>query len=496
MRVSIAVLIMLLSACAAFATPDVVLTSGSGTFVKKDINPLGGGRYEIVIDFDGAAASSYELTVTSDASDIIERFVATVSGAGSTAILVFDGDGGSGEIQSVERLTYLPPATRAPARLTVNIDLREVSGTGRVGDASGNRLEAHRFSQIRCKELTADIEIIEDAVTLDGEIMNIEVTEGDMTGDITARELGLLNVTSGDIGAPGANVDINISGDAAFQAESIYANIDVGGRIRTFNVRGTSPGTLLADGVFAGSLSCDTLEQSTGGPFGLAMAIWGDLQAQVTIDDELLSNSGIAVGRELTSTGMIDFTQSDGLQGRVIVGWLAPETGLWTGDAAVGSATLSPKGAYTQTGLGGGGVGLAPYGFYRQASDPAYAADGTPPTIAAATDQRIDIEHYGVLSLQPGAGSPYRVWEFTGVHCGGNPPSGGTCVETQGTEITGDWTWPGVSDRTASLEGDIEAGKHYHFQLNKDTGAGEQHLETDDLLGGQLDVDQYIYVVP
>jgi len=31
--------------------------------------------------------------------------------------------------------------------------------------------------------------------------------------------------------------------------------------------------------------------------------------------------------------------------------------------------------------------------------------------------------------------------------------------------------------------------------LNKDTGAGEQHLETDDLLGGQLDVDQYIYVV-
>ncbi|MEO1007119.1 MAG: hypothetical protein AAFX79_00970 [Planctomycetota bacterium] len=424
--IRIAICILCVLVVPVLGEPQVVRTQGAGTLIEV-VTPVPGGKWDIDIDFE-ATSTSFVVTVTADDDDDIRNVQITARGpaaGATTGTIVFDGDGGTGFIQSIEEIEFLGAGTMGadPARIVVNINIASETDTGRVGVAGGGgRLEAHRFSQIICNEITADIEVIEDNITSSGTINSIEIRNGgSLTGNVSARSIGILNVVDGDIGASGALVDIDVTaGDAAIQAESIYANIDVAGDITVFNVRGTNPSANVPDGVFDGTLVCDRFDQPSGSPFGLAMAIWGDLLGDITIRDEVNGDTSLAIGR--TMDGDITLDEADGLEGQVIIGWLSAQTPAWNGGVTVDSVALSPKGAYTQTGLGGGAVTLAPHGLHFQDCDPAYTAGGGYPVITATTDREIDLVHYGQVQLVGGTGIPYRVDELPGAHnCSGSP---------------------------------------------------------------------------
>jgi len=141
--------------------------------------------------------------------------------------------------------------------------------------------------------------------------------------------------------------------------------------------------------------------------------------------------------------------------------------GDWTGDVTVGTKTLNPtSGDYPETGLGGGAVGLVPYGAHFFESDPPYTSSGpgaidVPGTLI--TDARIAITHYGIIGVT-GTGKPYIVYEAPGSHC-----TSGCSAELFSIK-TSEWSTISIgaagSPRDMVLEGTARDGKHYHVDVN------------------------------
>lgn len=336
--------IVLFSFLATSAMADInVVLAGSGSLDFDAIN-LGGNRYQLNIEVSIPSASVRVVTVTSDASDIIQVCnIEAIGGTGSVVALNFAGTS-PGAIESVEAVNIIPPPFGlTPASVSVGITLHSTAGSGRVGNASGTTaIEGRSFSTITCRELTADL--MPPTGFDAGNISTINVT-GAMSGNIDASNLTSL-VVSGDVGSSGNNVSISVAGNlTTMTAKNVHANIAVGGNVQNFRVTGSGDDTTEAtDAVFAGSLSCDTMNNGAG------LRVWGDLEADVSIADEMVGTSArIAVGRELAGDITIG---SGGMSRGVTIGWMPSATGLWTGDITVAGQTLSPKGDYTQTGLG------------------------------------------------------------------------------------------------------------------------------------------------
>src|SRR5690606_13629435 len=147
--------------------------------------------------------------------------------------------------------------------------------------------------------------------------------------------------------------------------------------------------------------------------------------------------------------------------------------------------TLSPKGAYTQTGLGGGAVGLAPFDLHKQACDPPYSGS-TPPTVSSSTID-IDLVHYGPIK-HDGTGKPFKVEKYEG-NCG---PGG--CPNEPDPNDTPNWTLQSISGRKMTISGPLEAGHHYHVYPML---TGDDTLLCDGLAAGAGDVPvaSYAYII-
>ena len=113
--------------------------------------------------------------------------------------------------------------------------------------------------------------------------------------------------------------------------------------------------------------------------------------------------------------------------------------------------------------------------------------------VSPSSSQNIELVHYGKVRLAPSTGIPYRILEASGSHCDG------TCIHGLLTDVTlsASWSVLSVTDRTATINGPIVSGKHYHVVLNIDDDpmSPVQHLETNDLFGGQRDIPTYEYVI-
>lgn len=306
-------------------------------------------------------------------------------------------------------------------------------------------------------------------------------------------------MADGDLGSTSNTVEVEVLDRLEnFYAENAYANFDVGGDLNLFQIYGsTGPDGTTADGVFEGSLECDTAV-ALPTTFAPVIRIWGDLHADttITINDELDEDGSIRIGGDLD--GDIVFDQSDGLKGRATINWL-DSGGDWNGDITVGSQTLTPTaGDYPETGLGGGAVGLVAYGLHKQACDPVYVGS-TWPTFSPTgscdplvkKELTIDLVHYGAIGeLDGGPDEPFEVTYASGNHC-----TGPNCFHSSNyVADDADWELDGTNPfpdaRTMRIVGQLLPDTHYHIMVN-------ETLECTDVSDKvpTVETKSYVYVI-
>ena len=420
------------------------------------------GRYVVNMDISMPSAAVRIIRVTSDSNDIIVRANIEATGLGSVASVQFEGNWVSGQIESIEEIHYDAPTSGSPASINPVIRLHPTAGTGRVGGAStGCEIQSHLLSIEECRELTADLVRVPGGDP--GNITLVRV-KGNVTSDLIEGDtITEINVT-GNIGASGNLVRIDADTDlVTLRATNLYADLNIDANVGQIFVYGSSSlGTVEAtDAVFAGTLDCDTMN------LGAGLRIWGDLDATVTIDDEMTgatdpaSNSTrIAIGDDLNGNITIG---SGGMNRGITIGWMESATGAWNGTIVVDSETLSPD--YTELVTGGGAVGLVPYGAHFFECDPAYTMSGPGEVTVpgASTTANITITHYGYVKYS-GGGKPYVVYEAPGSHC----TSG--CSAEFFSNKTSEWSTTSIgataSLRSMKLQGTARDGMHYHIDVN------------------------------
>jgi len=415
---------------AAHANPVVSLGSGAvfkAGFPKYD-QDTATGKWTVEIDVtETGTCCGFFVFLDATSTVVIEELIITGSGPYTTSWmhLVVRADNPSGSITSVESVNYIDPGFGLnPLDLVLTIDLDDVGGTGRIGngvDGTPTTIEAHRINRIKARSIEASI------VTFAG-------------GDINEIDI------NGDIGKTASHATINSGGDIIdIKAKNIYADIDAVDNVESIRAFGSGSDTVEAtDGVIDGSIDCDTMNN------GLGIRVWGDLDADVTVADEMVGTTArMFVGRELA--GNVDIGASGvGVRG-ITIGWMPSATGGWSGDISVGGVALTPKGDYTQTGLGGGAVGLVPYGLHKQDCVPAYVGSTWPTedyvldcTKSPLDEQPVSVtlRHYGVVenSIVPSGEKPFEVFWSTGNHCVG------TCIHGTLNDVTDDWDLVSVSD--------------------------------------------------
>ncbi|MEQ8845009.1 MAG: hypothetical protein RIB58_09160 [Phycisphaerales bacterium] len=422
------------------------------------------GRYVVNMDISMPSAAVRIIRVTSDSNDIIVRANIEATGLGSVAAVRFEGDWPTGQIESIEEIHYDAPISGSPASINPVILLHPTAGTGRVGgDSSGCEIQFHLLSIERCRELTADLVRVPGGDP--GNITLIDVS-GNVTSDLIEGDtISEINVT-GNIGAVGDPVRIDADTDLeSLRTTNLYGDLNIDGNIEEIYVYGSSSqGTLEAtDAVFAGTLDCDTMN------LGAGLRIWGDLDATVTIDDEMTGATDpasnitrIAIGDDLNGDITIG---SGGMNRGITIGWMESATAVWSGNVTVAGQTLAPKPDYTDDVEGGGAVGRVPYGAHFFECDPAYTVSGPGEVTVpgASTTANITITHYGYVKYS-GSGKPYVVYESPGSHC----TSG--CSAELFSNKTSEWSTTSIgataSLRSMKLQGTARDGKHYHIDVN------------------------------
>lgn len=226
-------------------------------------------------------------------------------------------------------------------------------------------------------------------------------------------------------------VPIACGGLAFLSTSSINANIDA-----TFNSPIGVTSLLEAyDGPFRGSLRTGTIEKphlGNGADFGLRIA--GALDADITVlynvlspivADSLAPGRTISIGISLFQStepfyaGRIRFASANSLGGQVIINAGAdnPVHGSWVGPVLFGEdqnplLTLSPVPHYTQTSnqIGGGSVGLVPYGLHQADCSPMNGTVANPAAVLVHTDLSVTgptLRWYG--PVQDASGRPASI---------------------------------------------------------------------------------------
>ena len=135
----------------------------------------------------------------------------------------------------------------------------------------------------------------------------------------------------------------------------------------------------------------------------------GDLLADVTFTKQLENLGRIDITGDLAAgatvdifrhlTGPIIIQNSSGLKGQIIVN-SGDVGGDWTGNVTVGATTLSPEPLYTQTGLGGGAVGLVAFDCHYEDCVPD-ATSSMPGVLGSSSTNvafYVTLTHYGPVT--------------------------------------------------------------------------------------------------
>jgi hypothetical protein len=212
---------------------------------------------------------------------------------------------------------------------------------------------------------------------------------------------GAFFIDAGSV-ASGANL-VQLSGSMGqiACAGTLGGSLNSSGGVSTLGT-GTLSGSVIASGTI-GSLN---VTASLTGALSAARLnnalIVGDLSGDVSVASGLLSGDVLLVGGSLSSTGSITMPAS-GLGGQITIN-NANSTGTWSGVVTVGTTNLTAAG-YTDTAssLGGGAVGLAPFGLHDESCSPVNGG-----SVGAQSSGPFSARHYGPVKFT-GAGAPALV---------------------------------------------------------------------------------------
>lgn len=255
---------------------------------------------------------------------------------------------------------------------------------------------------------------------------------GDCYGDITCAGSIHSILVTGDLGSTAVWSNVSVATHIyTLKAANIYADI-VASTSGTFVSNIETTKTTSPKGTFVGSLVAADLNADTSAP--QRFHILGDLDADITIasgikdknttDPEFQVDGKFKAGRTIRLNGydatgtVIKFTDPLGLEGQVIINGddNHPASPLWRGAIQVDGVTLSPKNEYTQTGLGGGAIGFAPFHLYDEDCVPANNLT-TPNSIlqtkftptSGITPTPIKVRFYGPVAANPSVPETVRV---------------------------------------------------------------------------------------
>ncbi|MFG0285637.1 MAG: hypothetical protein ACF8R7_14560 [Phycisphaerales bacterium JB039] len=457
--------------------------SGTGSLSVDELVEASPGVWRVEITVVSETHVTFQ--ITADQQDEIEyiKVRGRVDPGSSTASVAMMVTGeGSGAVVRLGEIEMLAPGagwTKADLVVSAFVEKDSFGARGNIGVAGsspGGRIEANRDTILRCDgNFTAEVEIIEGLIQTPY-LDFVTSLEGDILNDITV-EGGNLNAVLANEGQIGTSSDlISITADGSIgrirAREGIWANIAVDGDIGRIETTG-------AGSDFNGSASGANLSEVVSG--FADVEIVQDLSADLTFAGDVAAD--VKVGRSL----MGDIDIDGDLVDQIFINW-ADDSGSWSGDIFVGATTLSPKGAYTQTGLGGGAVGLVPFDLHKQDCDPAYSGSTWPTTTSSTIE--IDLVHYGPIA-HDGAGKPFQVERVGGNHCTG---SNGNCFEQAASDDTANWTLESISGRTMTVSGSLEEDHHYHIFPVR---TGSNMLKCDELGAGAGDVPvvAFTYVI-
>ncbi|MCH9057205.1 MAG: hypothetical protein IIB55_01100 [Planctomycetes bacterium] len=261
-----------------------------------------------------------------------------------------------------------------------------------------------------------------------GDVDRLITTVGDFRGSLTTFAMQGVTIISvpavsiagnlvADISVATIKRPVNIAGDLVSGASITYAGAsrDTGG----ITILGDLGGLLSFNTSNAGQNDADITLGTSGTPGSILstgrISVDKDIEGDITVYGDM---SGV-IDIGTTLTGDISIGAS-GLEGQVIIN-SDDDSGMWTGNVTVGATTLLPKGAYLQTGLGGGAVGLVAFDCHLQDCDPPYSSASPPvsPILGGdpdnATPFEVTLTHYGPVTWT--SGMPIKIMYCTGVVC-------------------------------------------------------------------------------
>ncbi|MBK9188286.1 MAG: hypothetical protein IPM33_04945 [Phycisphaerales bacterium] len=279
-----------------------------------------------------------------------------------------------------------------------NIDaVRALNGT--IGSASFTAYigAKNNIQIIEARQIWANIDArMNGGNPGDSQVWRVSASHGDLTGSITARWIygGAVTITPG-IHVPNGNLNADISLTDALRNPISVGGSLMAGRAITMERNIGDNGTM-SFGSIAGRVE---IKQSLGRP----ITVTGALTGSIVVGESIPSPHSITAG----SLG------AGGLVGQIIVN-AKNTTGVWTGPVTVGGVGLLPRPYYANLSstLGGGAVGLVPYGLHKEDCSPPHAPDGGcglqysmrtwPASLDGGSRQTIVLRHYGPVSNDSG----------------------------------------------------------------------------------------------
>jgi hypothetical protein len=349
---------------------DIVLSSAP-------LNPAFDDRYTPAGGDWGGLTLSAELAPKT-------RFAGTIRGdlTGSVSVAQlfrFDVDGTiQGDVS----------ATSSSAPAFFAIECGSISSTSRIQRQSGN------IRRIMCiGDCAGEID------TITGNIDLISIG-GDCTGTIeagggAAGDIGSL-IVGGRLGTPSVQASVGFRNDlGSLVAGEINAKIAGpdgrfwGGTIQTLQTTGAN-GT---SGRLAGNITVVSLV-----PDGFSA---GMIKSAGPFEGRIEVLQGLPPIDPPTSGGFRIETPSGGLQGLIVfnVANTVPPA-EWEGDVKVGTTTLAPGYSASSASLGGGAVGVLPFGLHGTDCEPAPDGGSVAFALAPGPMTPVQLRHYGTIRIE------------------------------------------------------------------------------------------------
>lgn len=244
-----------------------------------------------------------------------------------------------------------------------------------------------------------------------GDMGSITTTSGDFVGRLTTFAMQYeFSTNLADIMTINGDLDADIQTNTIKRPIVIEGDLKVGATI-TMKNGSKAEGDIRIDGALEGLI--DFPGQGVD-PFYDADIVVGSISStgQILIKDDMTGSidcEGVMAGfinidgkleRDSNRTGFFGIrTAASSLTGQIIIN-SADGGGAWVDDVTIGMTVLDPNGAYEQTGLGGGAVGLVAFDCHLQDCVPA-ATSSMPGILGNSSTNvafHVTLTHYGPVT--------------------------------------------------------------------------------------------------